>query len=67
MFSATTVYMDFPCYFKRVPFRPVGGGGITVDVLICSSFSSVAQGGVIDGVFGAECCVVLRLYDFPEA
>ena len=66
MFSATTVYMYPPYYLKGVPSRPVGGGGISVGALVCSNFYSFAYDGAIYGAFGAECCVVLRLDDFPE-
>jgi len=67
MFSTTTVYMDPPCYFTRVLSRPVGGGGVSVNALVCSSFYSFANDGAIYGVFGAECGVVLRLDDFVKA
>jgi hypothetical protein len=38
-----------------------------MDALVCFNFSSFAHDGAIDGVFGAECCVVLCLDDFLEA
>ena len=67
MFSATTVYMYPPYYLKGVPSRPVGGGGISMDALVCSSFYSFAYDGAIDGVFRAECRVALRVDDVLKA
>ena len=38
-----------------------------MDALVCPSFSSVAKDGDIDGVFGAELCVVLHIDEFSDS
>jgi len=67
MFSVTSVHMDPPVYLKGVSSCLIWGCVVSVDYVVCSSFSCFTEYGVVDRVVGAGCGMVLCFYYLAEA